>query len=235
MAEDPKHKSTRQAKAATSDKRNDALKVPKKEDETEALAMARAIIEPDFRHAMTISQVLKAVLGESEHMPGLSDFADVAKDIASAAEKGDLAFASRMLATQAVTLDTIFVEMARRMAINMREYLGATETFGRIAMKAQAQSRATLEALAKLHQPREQTVRHVHVNEGGQAVIADQFHHHNGGQENGESVIQSDAAGPFGKSTALPSPDPLGQGVPIPGRQREAAMQDARRHESGCA
>ena len=88
---------------------------------------------------------------------------------------------------------------------------------------------------APVHQPREQTVRHVHVNEGGQAVIADQFHHHNGGQENGESVIQSDAAGPFGKSTALPSPDPLGQGVPIPGRQREAAMQDARRHESGRA
>ncbi|MBK8860334.1 MAG: hypothetical protein IPN48_05140 [Sphingomonadales bacterium] len=90
--------------------------------------MARAIIEPDFRHAMTISQVLKAVLGEGEHAPSLSDFADVAKDIASAAEKGDLAFASRMLATQAVTLDTIFVEMARRMATNMREYLGQIET-----------------------------------------------------------------------------------------------------------
>ena len=233
MAEDPQHKSTRRAKAATSDKRNDALKVPKKEDETEALAMARAIIEPDFRHAMTISQVLKAVLGESEHMPGLSDFADVAKDIASAAEKGDLAFASRMLATQAVTLDTIFVEMARRMAINMREYLGATETFGRIAMKAQAQSRATLEALAKLHQPREQTVRHVHVNEGGQAVIADQFHNHTGGQGNSENDEQSHATGETGISPALPSPNPLGNGMPIPGRQREAALQDARRHESG--
>lgn len=34
--------------------------------------------------------------------------------------------------------------------------------------------RATLEALAKLDQPREQTVRHVHVdNRGGQAVIAE--------------------------------------------------------------
>ena len=233
MAEDPKHKSTRRAKAATPAKRNDALKVPKKEDETEALAMARAIIEPDFRHAMTISQVLTAVLGESEQAPGLSDFADAAKDIASAAEKGDLACASRMLATQAVTLDTIFVEMARRMAINMREYLGATETFGRIAMKAQAQSRATLEALAKLHQPREQTVRHVHVNEGGQAVIADQFHNHTGGQGNSENDEQSHATGETGIGPALPSPNPLGQGVPIPGRQREAAMQDARRHESG--
>ena len=233
MAEDPQHKSTRRAKAATSDKRNDALKVPKKEDETEALAMARAIIEPDFRHAMTISQVLKAVLGESEHMPGLSDFADVAKDIASAAEKGDLAFASRMLATQAVTLDTIFVEMARRMAINMREYLGATETFGRIAMKAQAQSRATLEALAKLHQPREQTVRHVHVNEGGQAVIADQFHNHSGGTENGETGKQVHEQGTCGP--ALLGTDPRGNGMPITCPERQASMSIARGTVDGSA
>lgn len=38
--------------------------------------------------------------------------------------------------------------------------------------------RATLEALAKLHQPREQTVKHVHVNEGGRAIVADQIHQH---------------------------------------------------------
>jgi len=222
MAEDPKHKPTRRAKAATQAKRNDALKVPKKDDETEALAMARAIIEPDFRHAMTISQVLTAVLGDSEQAPGLSDFADVAKDIASAAEKGDLAFASRMLASQAVTLDTIFVEMARRMAINMREYLGATETFGRIAMKAQAQSRATLEALAKLHQPREQTVRHVHVNEGGQAVIADQFHNHTGGPENGKKSEQPHEQGAC--SPALPSPDPLGHSLPVANLEGQEAV-----------
>ncbi|MBK8273248.1 MAG: hypothetical protein IPK89_09960 [Sphingomonadales bacterium] len=195
--------------------------------------MARAIIEPDFRHAMTISQVLKAVLGESEQAPGHSDFADAAKDIASAAEKGDLAFASRMLATQAVTLDTIFVEMARRMAINMREYLGATETFGRIAMKAQAQSRATLEALAKLHQPREQTVRHVHVNEGGQAVIADQFHNHSGGTENGETGKQVHEQGTCGP--ALLGTDPRGNGMPITCPERQASMSIARGTVDGSA
>ncbi|OYU35259.1 MAG: hypothetical protein CFE35_09710 [Novosphingobium sp. PASSN1] len=40
----------------------------------------------------------------------------------------------------------------------------------RLALKAQAACRSTLEALARLHQPREQTVKHVHVSEGGQAV-----------------------------------------------------------------
>ena len=41
-------------------------------------------------------------------------------------------------------------------------------------MKAQSNCRTTLEALAKLHQPREQTVRHIHVNDGGKAIVADQ-------------------------------------------------------------
>jgi hypothetical protein len=120
--------------------------------------------------------------------------------------------------------------MARRMALNMGEYLGATETYARIAMKAQAQSRATLEALAKLHQPREQTVRHVHVNEGGQAVVADQFHHHTGGQKNGQSSEQPHATGTgqSGECAALPRPDPLGSGVPIPGGKGKQAVQDAR-------
>ena len=91
---------------------------------------------------------------------------------------------------------------------------------------AQALS-ATLAELAKLHQPREQTVRHVHVNEGGQAVIADHFHHHTGGKENGTSTEQHHAQGPCGP--ALPCPDPQGTGVPIPGDQGCEAVPNARR------
>lgn len=160
---------------------NNVLRVPKKDGEGENLATARVIMDPDFRHGMAVAQVLKAQFGNQDSSPGIGDYADALKEKANAAAEGDLAFASRMLAAQAITLDSIFGEMARRMALNMGEYLGATETYGRIAMKAQAQSRATLEALAKLHQPREQTGRHVHVNEGGQAIIADQFHNHAGG------------------------------------------------------
>jgi len=90
-----------------------------------------------------------------------------------------------------------------------------------------------LEALAKLHQPREQTVRHVHVNEGGQAVIADQFHRHGGTDKNGLLGKQSDATGSAGRSAALPRPDPQGVGMLISGGERQAALQNARRHEPG--
>lgn len=159
---------------------NNALYVGKLDDEDINFATARAILGPDFRHAVSVSQVLKAQFGNLDGAPGFGDYADAIHARGDAAAKGELAFASRTLAAQAMTLDTIFTEMARRMALNMGEYLGATETYARIALKAQAQSRAALEALAKLHQPREQTVRHVHVNEGGKAVIADQFQNYVG-------------------------------------------------------
>ena len=212
---------------------NNVLQIAPGEDESDAQATARAIMAPDFRHAMPNAQLLNAHFNGSESTPGLGDYANALQDRGDKAAKGDLEFASRMLAAQASTLDTIFAEMARRMACNMGEYLGTTETSARIALKAQANSRATLEALAKLHQPREQTVRHVHVNEGGQAVIADQFHHHagpaTGGQENGKPIEQPHATGAAGTGPALPRSHPFGQGVPIPGGEGQGAVPDARR------
>lgn len=211
------------------------LEIGLKGDESIQRAAARAIVAPAFRHAVTTSQILKSQFGGLSESPGHGDYADEIRALGEAAARGELAFASRLLAAQAVTLDNIFTEMARRMALNMGEYISAADTYARIAMKAQTQCRASLEALAKLHQPREQTVRHVHVNEGGQAVIADQFHHHPGAERNGESIKQSEATHSAGRSAALPSPHPLGNGVPIPGCERQAAMQDARRDEPGRA
>jgi hypothetical protein len=219
----------RKAKPAKAESLNNAISVPQTAEEGQGVATARAFLDPDVRHAVAATQVLKPYFGTFEGSPGVGDYSEAIYLRGKAAAKGELAFASRTLAAQSVTLDTIFTEMARRMALNMGEFLPATETYARIALKAQAQSRATLETLAKLHQPREQTVRHVHVNEGGQAVIADQFHHHEGATENGKSDKQSDATGQSGQSAALPCPDPLREGMPVPSRQRQAKVQDARR------
>ena len=159
----------------------------------------------------------------------MGDYIDHVLKAADKGEAGELALASRTLSAQAITLDAMFTEFARRAAINLGEYLDASERFARLALKAQANSRATWEALAKLHQPREQTVRHVHANEGGQAVIADQFHNHRGAAENGKSVKQSDATGAAGGSAALLGQDPERDGVPIASGEGEAALPNARR------
>nr|WP_295672194.1 hypothetical protein [Sphingomonas sp.] len=215
---------------------NNALIVDQTKDETGAQAMARKLLEPHLRHALTASAFAGKVLGGDIKAPGIMDFVDHVQKAAGKAEAGDLAIASRLLASQAITLDAMFTELARRAALNMGEYINAAESYGRLALKAQSNCRATLGTLAKLHQPREQTVRHVHVNEGGQAVIADQFHHHTGGHQNAESTEQPYAAGAVaaGSGSAMFGQDAQGNGLPIPGGEREPALSDARRQGKRC-
>jgi hypothetical protein len=211
------------------------LTVKRHEGDTDGQATARTLLHPDFRHGMALAQLHSGFIGQFDFAPSGADYADGIAGIANGAARGDLAFASRMLAAQAVTLDHMFAEATRRMAANMGNHPQAVEIYSRLALKAQTNSRATLEALVKLHQPREQTVRHVHVNEGGQAVIADQFHHHgDGAQGNRKNAEQSHAPadGAAGASPALQSPDPFGQGMPVASGQGQASMPDARRDKS---
>ena len=212
-------------------KPSDALVVEQKKDETGAQAMARKLMQPAFRNAAAASAFTTKMLGSEIEQPGLGDYADYVQLTTEKAAGGDIAMASRILAAHALTLDSMFTELARRAAMNMGDYINAAERYGRLALKAQSNCRATLEALAKLHQPREQTVRHVHVNEGGQAVIADQFHNHAGGTGNAESAEQPHAAGTgaAGSGPALLGHDAQGNSLPIPSDQGRETMPDARR------
>ena len=222
------------AARAKANKATEIVLLQGKDDDADEL-LANALLAQNIRHGHVAAAFAGGMTINTGETLALMDCAKFVQRRASDAIGGDLAFASAMLASQAITLDTMFTEMARRSAHNMGEYIHASERYGRLALKAQSNCRATLEALAKLHQPREQTVRHVHVNEGGQAVIADQFHNHAGGQENGKADEQSHATEAASDGSALPSPDPLGNGVPIPSREGAEAVQDARRHESGSA
>jgi hypothetical protein len=218
-------------KSATSPPAN-TLVVGRAPTESEGAALARVLLGPYVHHGATASTYANRLVALPGEQPGIMDFSEFVKDLAEQAKDGDLSMASRMLAAQAVTLDAMLTELARRAALNIGEHLDAVDRYGRLALKAQANCRATLEALAKLHQPREQTVRHVHVNEGGQAVVADQFHHHSGGTGNAKSNEQSHAPQPArstGNRTSLPCPDSVRRPLPSPGAERPAAMPNARR------
>ena len=71
-------------------------------------------------------------------------------------------------------------------------------------------------------------MKHVHINDGGQAVVADQFHLHGG--KNGKSSKQSHATRAAGGGPALPSEDTQGNGVPISSGERPEKVPDARRN-----
>lgn len=198
--------------------------VEETDTETESPELGRPgewMVSPFARHASASLIFGSAAFGDTgfsgpDLMPAFFKFAKQAED-------GDLSFASHMLTTQALTLDSVFTEFLRRSAANMGEHLGAAERYMRLALKAQANSRAVIETLARLHQPREQTVRHVHVNQGGQAVVADQFHHH-GGAKNEIDKQPHEPNYTAGIGPALLGEDEKRNALPMSGHQGEEAV-----------
>ncbi len=96
-----------------------------------------------------------------------------------AASDGKLGAAEQLLQAQALTLNAIFAELARRAAMNMGAHLDAAETYMRLALKAQAQSRATLQTLIEAKNPRAVTFMR-------QANVAQQQVVNNGTQPSSE-------------------------------------------------
>lgn len=181
--------------------------------------MARCAALPEMRNAAVARGFANAVIGDDESE--LKHTTMVFVEEGKKAADGDLRTVSHVLTSQALTLDAIFTRMAERAAVNMQEYPQAFDRYMQLALKAQANSRATLEALARIHQPREQTVKHVTVHEGGQAVVADHFH---AGGKNAGITDQAHA-----HVAPLPGPDALGNTVPVPGGEGQEEVPNARR------
>ena len=189
-----------------------------REGEAPGLTVAKTLLGQNLRHGAVAKRFTDKMINLTGEPLMIMHAAAVVEQRAAEAANGDLSAASAMLASQALTLDAMFTEFANRAAGQLGQNSDAVERYARLAMKAQSNARTTLEALAKLHQPREQTVRHININAGGQAVVADQFHHHQAGVLKNE--MRDRAYGPtaeaIGSSAALPSPDSIGDSVPVP-------------------
>jgi hypothetical protein len=108
------------------------------------------------------------------------------------------------------------------------QWVPQAQTFGNLAAKLLRTSQGQMETLSRMRRGGEQVVRHIHVdNRGGQAVIAENVN--TGGSKNGKIDNQSDATGAAGIGPALLGTDTFGSGVPIPSREEQAALQNARR------
>lgn len=101
--------------------------------------------------AQTAEMFSRGLAGEDTDM--MATF-DRMLEVGVAVNGGSLATAERMLYAQASTLNTMFAELTRRAAANMGQHLDAMETYLRLALKAQSQSRATVQTLAEMKQPR---------------------------------------------------------------------------------
>ena len=118
----------------------------KTDGEDEAVALAQFSLRPSVKGAFTVQTFSKA-FGELDLAGLINELSDQTK----LASDGDLKRAESMLMVQAHTLDAIFNKLAVKAASS--EYLNQFEANMRLALKAQSQCRATLEALAAIKNP----------------------------------------------------------------------------------
>lgn len=87
----------------------------------------------------------------------------------NASKEGDLGGLERMLIGQATALQTIFTSLARR--AQQQEYQKNYDSFLTLALKAQAQSRATIQAVIELKYPKQVAfVKQANISHGPQQV-----------------------------------------------------------------
>lgn len=140
--------STKKKPAPKSECKKDpkALNVTQQPSEGKPEAMARTSLRPTVQAALTLMDYNKA-FGELS----INTLVDDLGKQCELASSGDLTRAEAILTTQAQTLDAIFHNLARR--AQRAEYLNQLEANMRLALKAQAQCRSTLETLAAIKNP----------------------------------------------------------------------------------
>ncbi len=158
----------RKAKLPASVKADDknTLKVLKDPAQCEEAEIAGLALDGVAANALTARTFASGSFGTLD----LTECVNVLRTRAGSTHAGDLKHAETVLTAQAATLDAIFNELARRAALNMGEYLDATERYLRLALKAQGQCRATLETLAAIKNPPMVFAKQANIAHGPQQV-----------------------------------------------------------------
>ncbi len=125
-------------------KRIAVAEFPKAAEAEKADASAKLFLSPSAQATAVAGEYLKGPFGEQDFRALFDTLSASVKDV----WEGDTKRIEAMLFAQATALQTIFTSLARR--AHSQEYLKHLETFLRLALKAQSQSRATLETLATI-------------------------------------------------------------------------------------
>jgi hypothetical protein len=145
---------------------NNVMQITGEEKDRERL-LADLTVEGLFTSAITLQSYSRAVAGDI----GITEAVSSLRRTVAAVNGGDLRSAETMLVGQAGALNAIFAELARRAAVNMGEYPDAFERYMRLALKAQAQARTTLETLANIKNPPVVFAKQANINNGGQQQV----------------------------------------------------------------
>jgi hypothetical protein len=146
-------------------RKGDEFRAPKGQ---ERLALPHDMpVMPSVMNAVAMERWLVPVFGEVN----VTELAKSLQDANRAMRDDDMTRAHSMLHAQAMTLQTIFTNLARLAAPNMTRNPAAGEALLRMALRAQAQSCKTLETLHEMKNPRPVTfVRQAAIAHGPQQV-----------------------------------------------------------------
>jgi len=112
---------------------------------------ASVALSPTMNGAAIVEAFAKAPFGAIDALAAISSLNEQLEEI----QRGDMSGPEAMLYAQATALQSIFVAYARRACA--QEYQRNLEAFMSLALKAQAQCRATLEALNEMKFPKSAT------------------------------------------------------------------------------
>lgn len=149
----------RRAVAKTTGKPPSANKLPQEG------SPSGAMVATNIMASLTIADVARGTYSKLD----LGAVSDELRQQCVAVNRGDVTRVESLLMSQAMTLDILFQDLARRAVAN-RDRPEAFERLLRLGLKAQSQSRATLETLANMKHPPLVVARQANVAQGPQQI-----------------------------------------------------------------
>jgi len=146
--------------------KSSTLVIERKPKQTPEAATAKMVVAGLATNAISTREFSTYPFGDVN----LTECLNALIDSAERVNQGDLGEAEALLAAQAVSLNAIFTYLAHRAQINIGEHLDAADRYMRLALKAQGQSRATLETLAAIKNPPTVFARQANIAQGPQQV-----------------------------------------------------------------
>ena len=127
--------------------------------------VSKLALKPSANGAAVVEAYSKGAFGEAD----INVLIEELRGHFDKVENGDLQYCEAMLVGQANALQSIFVSLAWR-ATN-QEYMKQYEIYLRLALRAQNQSRMTLETLAAIKNPPMVFARQANINQGGNQQV----------------------------------------------------------------
>ncbi|MDG2271667.1 MAG: hypothetical protein P8L39_05155 [Halioglobus sp.] len=130
------------------------VSVPIQQQETQSEALSKFFLDPSAMAGVTVTMLMdkQGVLGDDFDINGLVRVLE--RQVKKTLSADRLEESQRMLAAEAQTLDSLFNSLVRLGINNVSENIDAFESLVKLALRAQSQCRATLEALSEIKNPK---------------------------------------------------------------------------------